>query len=79
MTNIMTLETLNSSVIKAAGYDRDESVMRVEFISGRLYDYTGVPQSIYEKLLRAASAGEYFNANIRDRYISKEIKKKSPV
>ena len=38
--------------------------------SGGPYDYYGVPQSVYEGLLRARSAGTYYNDYIRDRYAS---------
>jgi len=38
------------------------------FVSGRLYRYHDVPEDIYQGMRRAFSRGEYFNANIRERF-----------
>jgi lysyl-tRNA synthetase class 2 len=43
-------------------------VLAITFTSGRTYDYVGVPKPVYLGLLRASSAGEYFNTRIRDYY-----------
>jgi KTSC domain len=61
---------LNSSAIRAAAYDASTLTLSITFTSGKTYDYYGVPQAIYLGLIGAASAGEYFNAYIRDRYSS---------
>ncbi len=59
---------LSSSNLSAASYEPDRLVLTVEFHRGRAYEYAGVPQGVYEGLLRAASHGRYFNEWIRDRY-----------
>ncbi len=61
---------LNSSAIHAAVYDEKTSTLSITFTSGKTYDYYAVPKAVYLGLIRAASAGEYFNANIRDHYSS---------
>jgi hypothetical protein len=57
---------VNSSVIRAVGYDSGTLV--VEFHSGRSYEYHGVPSSVYEALQHASSVGAYYNQNIRGSY-----------
>lgn len=57
-----------SSNLKSAGWVLFlgyKPVMEVEFLSGSLYVYTGVPESVYTSLLAAPSKGKYFWANIR--------------
>lgn len=61
---------LNSSAIRAAVYDEGMSTLSITFTSGKTYDYYAVPKAVYLGLIRATSAGEYFNANIRDQYSS---------
>ncbi len=61
---------LNSSAIRAAVYDEKSLTLSITFMSGKTYDYYAVPKAIYLGLIGAASAGEYFNANIRDYYSS---------
>lgn len=41
------------------------SWLEVEFLSGSLYYYLHVPESVYTSLLAAPSKGKYFWANIR--------------
>jgi len=65
------MQRLRSSAISAVDYNPASSTLRIWFVqSGGPYDYYGVPQSIYEGLLRARSAGTYYNDYIRDRYSS---------
>jgi hypothetical protein len=62
----MTLILVNSSAIRAVGYDG--YTLTVEFHTGRIYDHPGVPYSVYAALMRASSMGTYYNRHIRGRY-----------
>jgi KTSC domain len=57
---------LNSSVIRAVNYDRSALTLEVTFTTGRTYTYFEVPDWKYDELITASSAGQYFNAHIRD-------------
>lgn len=61
---------VKSSVIAAVTYDDAHSILQVEFHTGRIYDYLGVPRRAYEALLAAESIGQYFNQVIRTSYRS---------
>jgi hypothetical protein len=62
----MTLILVNSTAIRAVGYDG--YTLTVEFHTGRTYDHPGVPYSVYAGLMQAASMGAYYNRYIRGRY-----------
>ena len=62
----MTLTLVNSSAIRAVGYDG--YTLTVEFHTGRIYDHPGVPYSVFAGLMRASSKGWYYNTHIRGRY-----------
>lgn len=62
-----------SSVLATVGYSEPDSILEVEFQTGRVYRYLGVPLREYEALLRAPSVGRYFNTRIRTRYDAHEI------
>ena len=64
----MELQPVNSSVLAAVGYDSDRRVLEARFCSGRIYHYFEVPQSVFNKVLVAASVGQYFNRTIKPRY-----------
>jgi hypothetical protein len=62
---------LNSSNLAAAGYSGGNLV--VTFRSGRVYEYFGVPLSVFVALLNATSHGSYFYWNIRKSYPYRRI------
>ena len=60
--------SLDSEALSSVGYDQSRRVLEVEFTSGRVYQYFGVPQIEVERLLEAESQGAYFSERVRDRY-----------
>lgn len=50
---------VKSSDIASVGYDDREQVLEVEFVRGAIYQYFGVPASIYKGLMAAISHGTY--------------------
>lgn len=62
-----------SSVIASLDYDARTRTLEVEFHSGRVYHYAGVPKAEYQALLNAESIGGHFNREIRPNYPAKEI------
>lgn len=59
---------LKSTALKGAGYCFQEALLELEFRSGAIYRFGGVPEAIYRELLRAESQGVYFNLHIRNRF-----------
>ncbi len=62
-----------STVIRSFKYDEESKTLLIVFQSGRRYDYLGVPAEIVEELRRAFAKGEFFNNQIRGRYVYKEL------
>lgn len=58
----------NSSTIKRCFYDFTKGVLKVEFQSGALYEYEGVPSSVYDDLCKADSQGKFFTESIKNNY-----------
>lgn len=57
-------EPINSSNIKAAGYDQPTRTLQLEFWNGAIYQYTPITLTSYHSLIRAKSVGKYFNEHI---------------
>jgi hypothetical protein len=57
-----------SAVIRSYEYCAARRELRVIFQSGLSYVYQDVPAEAYSAMKNAFSKGEFFNANIRDRY-----------
>lgn len=64
----MKREPVASSNIASVGYDSGSETLEVEFISGAVYQYYNVPQSIYDALLQAPSVGQFFAYHIRNAF-----------
>ncbi len=62
-----------STVIRRFDYSPERRELAIEFVSGRRYVYSGVPQDEVAALRRAFSKGSYFNTKIRDRYAFREL------
>lgn len=56
---------VDSSSIASIGYSPDARRLQIEFRTGRVYEYDGVPESIYRELMGAESRGRYFSTSIR--------------
>lgn len=68
----MTVEHVSSTVVTDIAYDPDSKRLKVTFVSGKSYDYDGVPADVVDAFLSASSKGAYFNSNIRDAYEYRE-------
>lgn len=64
----MDRTAVRSSNIRAIGYDPQSQTLEVEFTTGGVYQYSGVPDAVYQGLMRAGSKGAYFHAHVKDRY-----------
>lgn len=63
----MTLLLVNSSSIRAVGYDGH--TLSVQFHNSEtVYDHPGVPYSVYLEFMNASSMGAYYNQHIRGKY-----------
>ena len=58
---------LNSSAIAAVTYDEGQKTLEIEFREGNIYRYAHVPKFVYEELLKASSAGVFWN-HFKDNY-----------
>lgn len=52
----------------STGYDEATNTLEVEFQTGAIYQYFGVPQNIYDQLMHAPSKGQFINAYIKNAY-----------
>ncbi|MEZ0611687.1 KTSC domain-containing protein [Fibrella sp. WM1] len=68
----MTRIPVDSSNLASVGYDG--RTLEVEFLNGSVYQYSGVPDEVYEALMSADSHGKYFNANIRTSYSYRKVR-----
>ncbi len=69
-----TRKKVESSVIASVGYDKERRDMMVEFKSGEVYMYQGVPPIVYDKFLESESKGSFFNSNVKSIFMSSKMR-----
>lgn len=60
----MEMVNVESSNIKAVGYDADAQEMVVHFTSGGKYRYSKVPADLHAQLMEAKSKGSFFQQHV---------------
>lgn len=64
----MLVVAVDSTTFAAVGYDDHQELLQLEFCSGPVYHYCGVPPAVHAALLCAPSKGSYFNQAIRGHF-----------
>jgi hypothetical protein len=59
---------VESTTLATVAYDDVRELLRLEFRSRAIYQYSGVPPAVCQALLQAPSIGSYFNRVIRGRF-----------
>ena len=62
----MEREHVNSSNLESVGYDPETKTLEIAFLNRGIYQYSGIPVSVYQGLMSAPPHGQYF-----DQYIKK--------
>jgi KTSC domain len=64
----MQRNSVASSNLQSVGYEPQSATLEVEFQDGRVYQYYGVPQNMYDRTMSAPSKGQFLNAYIKNQY-----------
>ena len=62
-----------STVVRRFDYRPETRELVVEFVTGRVYVYSDVPEAEALAMRSAFAKGVYFNKRIRDRYACREV------
>lgn len=63
-----------STVIRRFAWRADRQALDVEFVTGRVCRYAGVPEEVAQNMRKAFSKGAYFNRAIRDHYPAERLR-----
>lgn len=70
---IMDRTNVTSSNIASIWYDEESLILEVEYLNGRIYQYSWVPKNDYNNLMGANSHGTYLNQYIKPFYPFTEL------
>jgi hypothetical protein len=58
----------SSSNVEGHGYDEETLTLRIWYVNGTIYDYSGVPKVEYDALCVSPSIGSYLSRSIKGAY-----------
>lgn len=64
---------VDSSNLKSIGYAEDRQILALEFISGSIYHYRGVPPEVFEAFGAAPSRGAFFAKQIKGKFTAERM------
>jgi hypothetical protein len=65
---------VSSSNLVSVGYEPSSQTLEVALRDGSVYQYYGVPSTVYMQLMNASSHGSYFSQHIRERYRYRKVR-----
>ncbi len=68
------LVEINSSNLKSAAYNTENSVLTVVFNNGSIYEYENVPWELFTKFRMNESQGKFLNQKIKGLYSYTKVK-----
>jgi hypothetical protein len=71
----MLRKPADSTTMRSVGYEAKSRVLEIEFDSGAVYQYMGLPTRTHERLMAVESKGRYFNDEIRDCYSYLQVRR----
>jgi hypothetical protein len=70
---ILKRELVKSRILRSVGYDDTTKTLEIEFQTGLVYQYSGVPSKVYKDLMHSGEIGKYFSEKIRPRFHTKQV------
>jgi hypothetical protein len=67
-------QPVKSRILRSMGYDDSTKILEIEFHTGLVYQYSGVPPKVYADLMQSgAEIGKYFTDKVRTRFRTKQV------
>jgi len=73
MAILVERQSVKSRILRSVGYDDSTKILEIEFHTGIVYQYSGVPSKVYADLMRSDEIGKYFTDKIRTRFRTKQV------
>jgi hypothetical protein len=70
---LLERQSVKSCILRSVGYDDAMKNLEIEFHSGLVYQYSGVPTKVYNDLISSSAVGKYFSEKVRNRFRAKQL------
>jgi len=66
-------QPVKSRILRSVGYDDSTKILEIEFHTGLIYQYSGVPPKVFADLMHSEEIGKYFSEKVRPRFHTKQV------
>jgi hypothetical protein len=66
-------QSVHSRILSSVGYDESTKILEIEFQSGLVYQYSGVPAKVYKDLMHSGEIGKYFSEKVRTQFRTRQV------
>jgi hypothetical protein len=66
-------QPVKSRILRSVGYDESTKTLEIEFTSGIVYQYSGVPPKVYTDLMHSGEIGKYYSEKVRPKFQTKQV------
>jgi hypothetical protein len=66
-------QPVKSRILHSVGYDNSTKILEIEFHTGLVFQYSGVPSKVYADLMRSGEMGKYFSEKVRTQFRTKQV------
>jgi hypothetical protein len=66
-------KSVKSRILRSVGYDESTKILEIEFSSGFVYQYSGVPPKVYADLMHSDEIGKYYSDKVRPKFQTKQV------
>jgi hypothetical protein len=70
---LLERHAVKSVILRSVGYDDSTKILEIEFHTGLVYQYLGVPSKVYSDLMRSGEVGKYFSDKVRTQFRTKQV------
>jgi len=70
---LLERQPVKSVILRSVGYDDSTKILEIEFHSGLVYHYLGVPLKVYTDLMRSGEVGKFFSEKVRTQFRTKQV------
>lgn len=70
---LLERQSVKSRILRSVGYDDSTKILEIEFHTGLVYQYSGVPPKVFADLMHSGEIGKYFSEKVRPRFQTKQV------
>jgi len=69
----MERKRVNSSKLRAVGYDEKSQVLEIEFSNGQVFQYVKVYPEVYRRFMAAPNPTSFYDDKIAEEYTGRRV------